>query len=202
MVYKSSRNSFILLMFVFFAGFCSSKQLFSEEKTSEIIIIKAAGFEKSKKPEGVDAITEATSVGRNVNVVSRTIQNEFSRTGLKSEIILFNEYDRINEITKNKTIKLIIFAGPAYSSQFPRQLREVVPKLQNFITDHKILCTSMTTCRFMQSGWKTVQSFNQGLKNKGIQTIKGLAIHHEYEDEDWESKVKEFAQQLKLVINN
>ena len=48
----------------------------------------------------------------------------------------------------------------------------------------------------MDSGRRTVKSFNNGLNELGIMTVDGLIIHHEYEDKDWESKISRFAEQL------
>ena len=165
-------------------------------KIKSVLIIKAAGFPEGGQPEGVDAITEATSVGRNVHGVSDALQNKLKQLGVKSEVVSFNDEQRIQEILKDSTVSLIVFAGPAYSSQFPQQLKDVVPKIKERIIENKIRCTSMTTCRFLDSGERTVKSFNEGLNDAGISTIDGLIIHHEYEDPDWESKVKAFAEQL------
>jgi hypothetical protein len=167
----------------------------------KVIIIKAAGLEPGKEAEGVDAITHATSEGRNVHLVTQALQDSLTQTGIECHIILFNESEKLEAMTKDTTIKIIIFAGPAYSSQFPRQLKNVVPVLQDYILDKGILCTSLTTCRFLDSGGYTVRSFNKKLEEEGIYTMDGLIIHHEYEDQDWEAKVADFAQRIQEVIN-
>ena len=175
----------------------------SEENTalSKVIIIKAAGLEPGEEPEGMDAITHATSEGRNVQVITQALRDSLIQSEIKCSIIRFNESEKLEAMTKDTTIKIIIFAGPAYSSQFPRQLKNVVPQLQDYILDRGILCTSLTTCRFLDSGGYTVRSFNKKLEEEGIHTMDGLIIHHEYEDQDWEAKVADFTQRIQKVIN-
>lgn len=173
-----------------------SQSVQNSTEMKSVAIIKAAGFVEGQKSQGVDAITEATSVGRNVHVISDALQKELKQLGIKSEIIQFNDTCRIQNILKDSAIRMIIFAGPAYSSEFPQQLQKVVPNLRDIILERKIICTSMTTCRFLGSGERTVKSFNNELKDLGISTIDGLVIHHEYEDDDWESKIEAFAERL------
>jgi len=163
---------------------------------SKVVIIKAAGYEEGKQPEGPDAITEATSTGRNVHVITQALQDSLNQWGIATEVVLFNEADRIKNLSKNKSVQLIVFAGPAYSSQFPAQLKKTVPKVQSDILKRDILCTCMTTCRFMDSGRWTVRSFNQHLNELGINTMDGLVIHHEFEDKYWTSKVQIFADHI------
>jgi hypothetical protein len=193
---KLSLLSFILGFSIIGLGHTQS----NSGKNKSVLIIKAAGFVEGQKPEGVDAITEATSFGRNVHVITDALQRELKRIGVESEVVPFNDYPRMLAISNDSTVDLIVFSGPAYSSQFPQQLRDVVPKLKENILREKIVCTSMTSCRFLDSGQWTVKSFNDGLKNLGIPTIDGLAIHHEYEDQDWESKILEFAGRLKRTL--
>ena len=164
------------------------------KKTAEtkVLIIKAAGYPEGQQPQGPDAITEATSVGRNVNVVSQALANELEKHEIRTRIINFNEVNQLNAQIF-KSVDLIIFAGPAYSSRFPKQLQDVVPVLKDVIIHQNILCTSMTTCRFLDSGGVTVRTFNEQLKEQGIQTIDGLVVHHEYEDKKWDEKVEQFA---------
>jgi flavodoxin len=182
---------------------CSLIQLIHyKSKPPIVVIIKAAGFIEGQKQDGVDGITEATSFGRNVHVITESLQHELKELGVESEIVRFNDHRRIEEISKDTYVELLVFAGPAYSSQFPQQLKNVVPKLKEYIFREKIRCTSMTTCRFMDSGQWTVKSFNDELKALGITTTDGLIIHHEYEDKDWESKVKAFAEQLQKTLQD
>ncbi|MBN1363229.1 MAG: hypothetical protein JW976_00340 [Syntrophaceae bacterium] len=189
------------LAVILFLPYSAQNQSMTDSgKNKSVLIIKAAGYLEGGQPEGVDAITEATSVGRNVHEVSDVLQKELSRLGVGSEVAPFNDAKRIQEILKDSTISLIVFAGPAYSSQFPQQLKDVVPKIKERILENKIRCTSMTTCRFLGSGERTVTSFNEGLNDVGISTIDGLVIHHEYEDPDWESKVKAFAEQIQQAL--
>ena len=169
---------------------------------TQVLIIKAAGLTEGQQPAGVDAITEATSEGRNVHVITKALQKTLKHLGIQSEIVRFNDTERLRETVQDSTVRLIVFAGPAYSSRFPPQLQNVVPKLQETILDHKMVCTSMTSCRFLDSGGWTVTSFNKGLKNLGIQTIDGLAVHHEYEDADWESKITAFAETVRQTLQN
>ncbi len=166
----------------------------------KVIIVKAAGFEEGEESEGVDALTYATSVGRNVRVVTQALQEIYDQIGIESQIIPFNASEQLESMTRNTTVQVILFAGPSYSSQFPQQLRDVVPKLKDFILDRRIMCTSLTTCRFLGSGGSTVRSFNDELKELGIDTLEGLVIHHEYEDEDWEAKVTDFAREIQKAI--
>lgn len=186
-----------------FIGHCSNGKLIHEKpKNGHVVIIKAAGFIEGQNPDGVDAITEATSFGRNVHVITESLQNELKELGMNPEIVRFNDAEGIQKVSKDSSIELIVFAGPAYSSQFPQPLKDVVPKLKEYILHEKIYCASMTSCRFLDSGQRTVKSFNEELKNLGIPIIDGLAIHHEYEDEDWESKIKRFAGQVKKTLSD
>jgi flavorubredoxin len=191
----------IILLLFFAWQNCPGQENEVRALLPKVIIIKAAGLEKGKEPEGVDAITQATSEGRNVHVVTLALQDSLTQAGIECCIIRFNELDKLETLTKDTTIKIIIFAGPAYSSQFPRQLKDVVPKLQDYILDKKILCTSLTTCRFLESGGNTIRSFNKELEDLGIRTMEGLTIHHEYEDKDWETKVADFVQRIQKAIN-
>jgi len=192
----------MMLLVVIVAISCSAQNQPANNsgKIKSVLTIKAAGYIEGQKPEGVDAITEATSVGRNIHVISDALQKELKLLGVESEVVLFNDTDRIQEVLRGSAIGLIIFAGPAYSSQFPSQLKNVVPNLKDTILQRKIVCTSMTTCRFMDSGQRTVVSFNSALKDLGISTIDGLVIHHGYEDKEWKSKVKGFAEELQKTL--
>lgn len=173
-----------------------SQWVHKQSNDPQVVVIKAAGFEEGQKPEGPDAITEATSKGRNVHVICDALRHTLEESGVETEVIRFNDYERIRRLSKNASVRMIVFAGPAYSSRFPRQLKDVVPKLQSHILEQHIVCTSMTTCRFMDSGGWTVQSFNNALQQSGVQTMDGLVIHHEYEDKDWERNVRTFAAKI------
>lgn len=200
MIYNMQLKTLWLFILLFIPYCTQSQSIADPGKIKSVLIIKAAGFSEGGQPEGVDAITEATSVGRNVHVVADALQNELKQLGVKSEVVSFNDEQRIQKILKDSTVSLMVFAGPAYSSQFPKQLKDVVPKLKEDILQNNILCTSMTTCRFLDSGGWTVKSFNKELTDLGISTIDGLVIHHEYEDPDWESKVKAFAGKLQQAL--
>jgi hypothetical protein len=171
-------------------------------RNKSVLIIKAAGYVEGQKPAGEDAITEATSFGRNVPVITESLHKELKRIGVESEVVAFNDYERLLAVSKDSTIGVIVFAGPAYSSQFPRQLKDVVPKLKESILHWRIRCTSMTCCRFLGSGQRTVKSFNEELRKTGVMTIDGLVIQHENEDKDWESKVLEFSGRVEKALRN
>ena len=178
---------------------CSLLSKPHQKKEPKVLIIKAAGYLEGQKPQGPDAITEATSIGRNVHVVCRALVDELEKLEVRANIINFNEMNQF-DAKPSESVDLIIFAGPAYSSRFPKQLQDVVPMLKDLITSKNILCTSMTTCRFLNSGGVTVRTFNEQLEEKGIQTMDGLVIHHEYEDKEWEKKVHLFAGRIKRSI--
>lgn len=133
-------------------------------------------------------------------MICDALRHALKESGVEAEVIRFNEYERIRHIPKDTSVRGIVFAGPAYSSRFPKQLKDVVPERQSYILEQHIVCTSMTACRFMDSGGWTVQSFNKSLKQSGVRTIDGLVIHHEYADKNWESKVKRYAQFIQETL--
>jgi len=193
---------FIVLPVLFMMWHTGTGQMPDEIIMSpEVIIIKAAGLTEGQKPEGVDAITHATSEGRNVHVVSKVLMESLEEKGIKTEIVRFNAFERLDAIAGDTTIQVIVFAGPVYGSRFPKQLQDVVPGLKDFILERGIVCTSMTTCGSMDSGGQTVRTFNNRLAEHGITVTDGLVIHHEYNDEEWETKIAGFAQKISELID-
>lgn len=188
----------IFLVILFLKCACITKTP-HHDSHPQVLVIKAAGYIEGQTPQGPDAITEATSFGRNVHVVSQALADELKKQNINTIIVQFNESSQLQNFIQYG-VDLIVFAGPAYSSQFPRQLQELVSDLNNDILKKHIICTSLTTCRFLESGGRTIQVFDKQLKEMGIQTIDGLVIHHEYEDKDWETKVRLFADRIRKSI--
>jgi hypothetical protein len=162
-----------------------------------VLIIKAAGYLEGQKPEGPDAVTEATSAGGNTHLFADKLRGEFIGLGREAEIIAFNDSTSLKQRLGPKTgVRLVIFAGPTYSSTLPQQLSGVVSKYRRILIQDSILCTSLTSCRFLDSGRSAVGKFNEGMEKTGMRTAEGLAVLHEFSDENWASKLKAFAIRL------
>jgi predicted aldo/keto reductase-like oxidoreductase len=188
----------IFLVIFSLACTCMTKNT-RHDSHPQVLVIKAAGYIEGQTPQGPEAITEATSFGRNVHVVSQALVDELKKQNINAIIVQFNESSQLQNFIQHG-VDLIVFAGPAYSGQLPRQLQELASGLNDDILKKHIICTSLTTCRFLESGGRTIQAFDKQLKEMGIHTIDGLVIHHEYEDKDWETKVQLFADRIRKSI--
>jgi hypothetical protein len=191
----------LITLLVSVGGFAGGRQNPDAESASpknvEVLIIKAAGFAEGEKPEGPDAITEATSAGGNTHLFADRLRGEFIGLGREAEVVSFNDSIALKKrLSGQSGVRLVIFAGPTYSSKFPDPVYKSLSAWKRILVKDSIVCTCLTSCRFLDSGQFAVRVFNQEMAKQGIRTADGLAILHEFADENWQSKLKAFAVRL------
>ena len=175
-----------------------------ETQKFHAVIIRAAGYlPGTQKAEGVDAITHATSKPGNTYVFTEKLVKKLGLIGVEARVVDFSQCPNLECVylpgTENprQLVDIIVFAGPAYNSKLPPQLQKLVPKLKKIVKQKSdIRCSSLVSARYPAKGEKTIQDFEQRLKQVGVKTITGITLVPNIGEEELEKKMGSFAAKL------
>ena len=165
------------------------------------VIIRAAGYiPGTTKPEGADAITHATSKPGNTYVFTDNLVNKLRALGVEASVVDFPQCQNLECLYRAGTEKprqlvdLVVFAGPSYSSKLPTQLLNLVPGLKEIAKQKStITCSSLISAKYPAKGEKTVEDFDNRLKETGVETVPGIVLVPDLEKEDLDKKIRDFA---------
>ena len=168
------------------------------------VIIRAAGYlPGTPKAEGFDAITHATSKPGNTYVFTEKLVRKLKALGVEARVVDFSQCPNLECVclpgidNPRQVVDIIVFAGPAYNSKLPPQLQKLVPKLKEILQQKSdLLYTSLVSARYPAKGEKTIQDFDQRLKQTGVKTMMGIVLVPNIGEEELDKKMGVFAASL------
>ena len=172
-----------------------------EVQNCHAVIIRAAGYiPGTKKPEGPDAITHATSKPGNTYVFTDKLVNKLRVLGVEARVVDFSQCRNLECIYRQGTedrrqlVDIIVFAGPSYGSKLPTQLQNLIPRLKEVVKQKTdIICSSLTSAKYPVKGKKTMKDFDNRLKQAGVKTVTGIVLVPNIEEKDLDKKIGDFA---------
>lgn len=165
------------------------------------VIIRAAGYiPGTKKPEGPDAITHATSKPGNTYVFTDKLVKKLRALGVEARVADFSQCRNLeciyrpDEENPRQLVDIVVFAGPSYGSKLPTQLQNLVPRLKELVKQKPdIICSSLTSAKYPAKGKNTMKDFDNRLQQAGVKTVTGIVIVPDIEKEDLDKKIGDFA---------
>ncbi len=146
------------------------------------VVIQGAGYlPDAKKPEGVDAITHATTKGVNTYALTDALVAKLTALGITVEVLQFNACKDLAclDASADGTVKnadLVIFAGPEYMGKPPKQLSDLYPKLKDVaIRNPGLVCTTLVSAG--SKGAKSIAVTEAAFKAAGVKFVPGVGLN-------------------------
>lgn len=150
-------------------------------KKYRAVIIQGAGYlPGAKKPQGVDAITHATTKVVNTYVLTDALVAKLTALGVAVEVRQFNECKDLvcldaSSSNAVKSANLVIFAGPEHMGKPLKQLSVLYPKLKDIaIRNPGLVCTTLVSGG--SKGKKSIAITDAAFKAAGVKFVPGMGL--------------------------
>ncbi len=148
------------------------------------VIIQGAGYlPDSKKPEGVDAITKATSAGLNTYVLTHLLTEKLKAHQVSVQVVSWKESQDLSVLEASSTAQreqadLVIFAGPSHYGKQPPQLMALYPKLKEMVARHPTLVASSVVPAWYPEtkGLQTLKVAEKAFEEAGVKSVTGVTL--------------------------
>ncbi len=180
----------------------------------QVVIIQGAGYlPDTKKPEGADAITTATTEVLNTYVLTTALTKKLNALNMNVTVLSYTECAELKSLytspdgTRRRT-DLVIFAGPSQFSKQPPQLTKLYRKLEIPVKNNpKLLCSTLVPAWYPDTkGKDTIKVAAKAFVKAGAGVVEGLSILTPRDDKkgasakDVDKALTEFAERLSNAL--
>ena len=153
-------------------------------KNYHAVVIQGAGYlPDAKKPEGVDAITQATTKGLNTYSLTTALAAKLAARGIEVTVLPFSACAGLTCLSASpagtrKRADLVIFAGPSYFSKQPEQLLALYPKLKEAVAyNPRLICSALVPAWYPESkGKATLEHALKTASEAGARSVPGVTL--------------------------
>lgn len=145
----------------------------NEDVSVWAVIVKAAGHLPGEKAESdPDAITGATTANKNTHVFADTLADKLKEKGADTEVYQHFECANMSCAQKDgKTADIIVLASPTQYGKLLPKMTQLLPSLEK-LDPAPAVCSVLTSYGVAP----VVDKFVSDLDNKGLKTVKGVAL--------------------------
>lgn len=153
-------------------------------KNYHAVVIQGAGYlPDAKKPEGVDAITQATTKGLNTYSLTTALAEKLVARDIEVTVLPFSACAGLTCLSASpegtrKRADLVIFAGPSYFSKQPEQLLALYPKLKEAVAyNPRLICSALVPAWYPESkGKATLEHALKTASEAGARSVPGVTL--------------------------
>lgn len=185
-------------------------------KKYHAIVIQGAGYlPDAKKPEGVDAITQATTKGINTYSLTSALVAKLAAQDTEVTVLPFSACAGLKCLSASpdgtrKQADLVIFAGPSYFSKQPEQLLALYPKLKEACAcNPRLICSTLVPAWYPETKGKATLEFAlKAIEEAGARSVPGVTLLTPREDkpgasaEEVDKALTDFAARLADALKN
>ncbi len=153
-------------------------------KKYHAVVIQGAGYlPDAKKPEGTDAITQATSKAINTYSLTTALRDKLEALDTEVTVLPFSACADLACLStstdglRNRTDS-VIFAGPSHFSKQPEQLVALYPKLKDAVARNpRLICSTLVPAWYPESkGKAAMEVADKAFKEAGARSVSGATL--------------------------
>ena len=164
-----------------------NRSVWGQQQSSKlyVVIIRAVGpLPGQDKPEGVDAVTAATTKVVNTYVFTERLAKAFTNLNTNTRIVDVAKCRDLQCLLPQPTAgspekaDIVVFAGPAHYSKLPNQLQALFPKLGEIAKARPgLVCSSLVAAWFPDpKGLDAAAHADSAFKAAGLRTVLGIPL--------------------------
>ena len=180
----------------------------------QVVIIQGAGYlPNTKKPEGVDAFTKATTKVLNTYVLTTALTKKLNALNMNVTMLPYTECAELKSLYtspegKRRHTDIVIFAGPSHFGKQPSQLTKLYRKLEIPVKKNpKLLCSTLVPAWYPDTKGKgTIKVAAKAFLKAGAGVVEGVSILTPRKDKkgatakEVDKALTEFAERLSQAL--